>query len=86
MGSQGGGSKERRQPAGAERASERERERERGAVTMNQLIQSQLESNLLNIANTIEQSLDDEMHRYAQTRKYSWTLHTLVHTDTVAVC
>ena len=42
---------------------------------MNQLIQSQLESNLLNIANTIEQSLDDEMHRYAQTRKYSWTLH-----------
>ena len=33
---------------------------------MNQLIQSQLESNLLNIANTIEQSLDDEMHRYSK--------------------
>ena len=85
MGSQEGGQKRDVSPQ-ARRERERERERERGAVTMNQLIQSQLESNLLNIANTIEQSLDDEMHRYGQTRKYSWTLHTLVHTDTVAVC
>ena len=45
---------------------------------MNQLIQSQLESNLLNIANTIEQSLDDEMHRYVANSK--------VFLDTVAVC
>ena len=49
------------QAASVSRARERDEEEE--VAAMEQLVQQQVESNLLHIANTIEQSLDDEMHR-----------------------